>query len=94
MNVKKNRSVDFALRTLTPADRQKALAWLDHLANWENDPQVREASRASNYENVLVLTTSDDISISFSLDTENSQITVLDITKPSRFATANHSMQI
>jgi hypothetical protein len=91
MNVKENRSVEFALGTLAPAERQKALAWLDHLANWENDPQTRAASKPSNYRNVQVLTTSDDISISFSLDSENSEITVLDITKPSRFATANHS---
>lgn len=91
MNVKKNRSVDFAIRTLNPTERHKVFAWLDHLANWENDQHTREASKASIYENIFVLTTSDDIRISFSLDNEKNEITVLDITKPSRFEPAHHS---
>ena len=91
MNVKRNRSVDFAIRTLAPAERQKVLAWLDHLANWENDPGTREASRASILDNVFVLTTSDDIRISFSLDAGKNEIAILDITKPSRFEVASHS---
>jgi mRNA-degrading endonuclease RelE of RelBE toxin-antitoxin system len=91
MNVKRDRSVDFAIRTLTETERQKVFAWFDHLANWENDPDTREASRVSSYENVLVLTTSDDFRISFSLDQEKGEITVLDISRPSRFEAANHS---
>ncbi len=91
MNVKRNRTVDFAIRTLSPTERQKVFAWFDHLANWENDPHTREASRASTYEDVLVLTTSDDFRISFSLDQEKGEITVLDISRPSRFEAANHS---
>ena len=92
MNVKTVRSVDFAIRTLTETEKQKVFAWLDHLANWENDKQTRDASKASIYKNVFVLTTSDDIRISFSLDNDNSEITVLDITKPSRFEPVSRSV--
>lgn len=93
MNVKKDRSVDFAIRTLTPSERQRVSASLDHLANWENEPHTREASKASIYKNVFVLTTSDDIRIFFSLEHEKNEITVLDITKPSRFAPAQHASE-
>jgi hypothetical protein len=93
MNVKKSPSVDFAIRTLHPAERKKVFAWLDHLANWENDQHTREESKPSIYKDVFVLTTSDDFRISFSLDIEKKEITVLDITRPSRFATANHASE-
>lgn len=88
MNVKRIRSVDFAIETLPLAERQKVFAWFDHLANWEKDQLTREASKASTYENVFVLTTADDIRISFNLNKEKNEITVLDITKPSRFEPA------
>jgi hypothetical protein len=90
MKVKKDSSVDFAIKTLTPPERQKVFAWLDHLANWENDKQTRDASKPSVYKNVFVLTTTDDLSFSFSLDNEKKEITVLDIVRPSRFAPTNH----
>ena len=89
MNVKRDSAAEFAIRTLSPTDRQKVTALLDHLANWENDEQIRKASKASTYKNVYVLTTSDDISISFNLDYEKHEITVLYIVKPSRFVPAN-----
>ena len=78
---------------LTPAEKQKVFMWLGHLANWENDQATRDASKPSVYENVFVLTTSDDIRISFSLDNEKHEITVLDLSKPSRFETASHLAQ-
>ena len=89
MNVKRDITFKFAFRTLNPIDRQKVTALLDHLANWENDEQIRKASKASTYKNVYVLSTSDDISISFNLDNEKHEITVLYIVKPSRFVPAN-----
>ena len=91
MIVKKNRSVDFAIQTLSPSDQQKVFNLFAHLENWENDQHMREASKASIYENVFVLTTSDDIRITFNLDTTKKEITVLDITRPSRFEHAGHS---
>ena len=93
MNVKKNRTVDFAIKTLTPAERQKVFAWFDHLANWENDRHTREAAKPSADKNVLVLTTSDDFRIFFSLDDASKEITVLDIARPSRFEPAGRASE-
>ena len=92
MNVKRDSSFEFAIRTLNPDERQKVFTLLDQLANWENDELVRNASKASPYKDVFVLTTSDDISITFNLDNENKEIKVLYLVKPSRFVTANQSV--
>ena len=88
MKVNKSHSVDFAIRTLSPTERGKVSAWIDHLANWKNDQHVRNSSKPSVYENVYVLTTSDDLNITFSLDADKDEITVLDLNKPSRFKAA------
>src|SRR5438045_1628000 len=45
MKVIKTPAVDAALRTLAADDRQRVFSWFDHLANWENDEQVRKMAK-------------------------------------------------
>jgi hypothetical protein len=85
MKVSKQRSVDAAIRTLDENDRRKVAAWLQHLANWENDEHVRRMSKLTGHDDVRVLNTSDDIRIFFKLDLPKREISVIDIAKPSRF---------
>jgi mRNA-degrading endonuclease RelE of RelBE toxin-antitoxin system len=85
MKVNKYRSVEAAIRTLDEAERRKVFAWLDHLANWENDEHVRKLSKPTRDKNVFVLNTSDDIRIFFELDSAKKEISILDISRPSRF---------
>ena len=93
MKLVKLHSVEAAIRTLSQQERQRVFAWFIHLANWENDPHTREMSKPSVDNDVYVLNTSDDIRIFFKLDLEKKEITVLDIAKPSRFATAGRASE-
>jgi hypothetical protein len=80
MNVVIAQPVKIALRTLGHADRQRVVAWFDHLRNWENDPTVRDISkRLDDSGNVYVLQTTTDIRIFFSLTADT--ITVLDVAR-------------
>lgn len=85
MKVSLDQSVNIDIRTLTAAERRRVSSWLGHLANWENDQHVRTMSKPSGYQNVFVLTASDDLDIAFSLDSDKKEITVLDLARPSRF---------
>ncbi len=79
MNVIQTPPVGIALRTLGDEDRQKVVAWIDHLKNWENDPVVRNhAQKVNSSENVYVLRASSDLRIFFRL--EPGRIVLLDIT--------------
>ena len=49
-------------------ERQKVFAWLDHLANWDNDQHIRQASKPSIYKDSYVVNTSDDLRIFFNVD--------------------------
>jgi hypothetical protein len=89
INITKPRSVNAAIRTLSEEERHRVLGLFDHLANWENDPHLREISKPSIYKDCFALNTSDDIRIFFKLDLEKKEITILDISKPSRFKTAS-----
>ena len=89
MNVQKVQSVDAAIRTLSEDERRKVFSWFRQLENWENDEFTREHSKQTPYKDVRVLNTSDDINIFFRLDPGKNEITILDIAKPSRFATAS-----
>ena len=80
MNVEIAAPADIALRTLSEDDRQRALAWQDHLRNWEGDQFVRTHShKLSSSENTYVLQTSTDLRIFFTK--EDDKITVFDIAK-------------
>jgi hypothetical protein len=85
MKVNQEQSVHAAVRTLDEEDRRKALAWFQHLGNWENDARVRKMSKPTRDEDVYALNTTDDLRIFFKLDLPKQQITILDIAKPSRF---------
>ena len=89
LSVQKTQSIDAAIRTLSDEERQKVFAWFTHLRNWENDEHTRKMSKRTADKDVHVLNTSDDIRIFFRLDPDKNEITILDIAKPSRFATAN-----
>jgi mRNA-degrading endonuclease RelE of RelBE toxin-antitoxin system len=81
-------SVVAAIKTLGAEESRKVLSWLDHLQDWENDAHLRGSSKAMSYENTYVLNTSDDMRIFFTLDVKKKTITIVDISKPSRFHTA------
>jgi hypothetical protein len=88
MDVEQIPSVDAALRTLGDEERRQVIAWIDNLRNWDNDPHTRKISKPTGaVPNVYFLNTSDDVRIFFKLDSKRNQITVVDIAKPSRFAT-------
>jgi mRNA-degrading endonuclease RelE of RelBE toxin-antitoxin system len=86
MKVNKERSVDAAIRTLDESDRRKVFAWFQNLENWENDEQIRQMSKLTVYKDVYALNTPDDIRIFFKLDLPKHEISIIDISKPSRFA--------
>jgi mRNA-degrading endonuclease RelE of RelBE toxin-antitoxin system len=89
MKVQQTQPVEIALRTLGEDDRQKVLAWFDHLRNWETDPYVREHSRKLNSaENVYVLKAGTDIRIFYRL--EQDTIVVLDIANKSTIDKFSH----
>jgi hypothetical protein len=78
MNVIQTPPVEIALRTLGTEDRQKVVAWFDHLKNWEKDKYVRShAKRLNSSENVYFLETNGDFCIFFRL--EQDCIVLLDI---------------
>ena len=78
MNVIQTQPVEIALRTLGEEDRQKVVAWLDHLKNWENDAFVRgQAKQVGPDDRVFVLNTSTDFVIFFRL--EKDRIVLLDV---------------
>jgi mRNA-degrading endonuclease RelE of RelBE toxin-antitoxin system len=85
MDVKILTPVNSAIGTLSATERQKVISWFDHLKNWESDEPTRKMAKTTAYQDVFVLNTTDDIRIFFSLDSEKRAITVLDISKPSRF---------
>lgn len=73
-------TVDLALRTLGPEDVRRVHAWFDHLANWDDDPFVRENSHAlDEVPGVRMFRTSTDTRIFFTI--EGDTITVLDVAK-------------
>jgi len=86
MKVRTQQPVNAAIRTLDESERGKVFAWLRHLENWENDEHVRKMSKVIRPDNVYVLNTSDDIRIFFKLDPAKQEISIIDIAKPSRFA--------
>ncbi len=89
MKVVQTAPVEIALRTLGEDERRKVRAWLDHLANWEKDPFVREHSQQLNPpDNVYVLKTSSDLRIFFSL--EEDRIVVLDIATKATILSSGH----
>jgi hypothetical protein len=89
MNVILTQPVEIALRTLGDEDRQKVLAWFNHLKNWENDAFVRrQAQRLNASENEYVLKATSDLRIFFQL--ERDQIVVLDITTKSTLQLFGH----
>ena len=85
MEVRFPTPVISAISTLSMAERRKVNSWVDHLRNWENDEHTRSMAKATADRDVLVINTTDDIRIFFTLDSENHAITILDIAKPSRF---------
>ena len=93
MKVITHRSVDAAIRTLDESERRKVFVWLQHLENWENDAHVRQMSKLTRHEGVLVLNTSDDIRIFFKLDPAKKEISVIDIARPSRFANVSGALE-
>lgn len=93
MKVIKTRAVDMALRTLDADDRRKMLAWFDHLGNWENDAHVREMAKPTIDRDTFALNTSDDMRIFFKLNETESEIVIVDLARPSRFAAAGVTME-
>jgi len=87
MKIKTLESVDAAIRTLSPDERQIVSTWFNNLKNWENDESTRKVSKPTADPEVRVLNTADDIRIFFTIDPEAKEITVLDIAKPSRLKT-------
>jgi len=87
MKIKTLESVDAAIRTLSPDERQIVSTWFNNLKNWENDESTRKVSKPTADPEVRVLNTADDIRIFFTIDPEVKEITVLDIAKPSRLKT-------
>jgi hypothetical protein len=78
MKVVLTQPVEMALRTLSEEEQRKVSAWFDHLANWENDPVVRERSHPlPSTESAYVLRTNTDIRIFFEL--EQDRIVVRDL---------------
>lgn len=78
MNVVQTPPVEIALRTLGDEDRRKVLAWFDHLANWKDDPFVRQHShKLPSGDDVYVLKTNGEFRIFFRLEKE--RIVILDI---------------
>lgn len=86
MKVNRTPAVDAALRTLADDERRTALTWFEHLKSWENDDRVRKMAKAMTYKDMYVLNTSDDFRIFFHLDEAKQEIDILDLAKPSRFA--------
>lgn len=80
MQVTLTPAVELAIRTLGEDDRRRIAAWLDNLANYENDSHVREISSVlPGDENILVLRTSSDIRIFFTI--RGQEIVVLDVAR-------------
>lgn len=93
MKVIKTRAVDMDLRTLDEDDRRKLFSWFDHLGNWENDPQVREMAKPTVDRDTYALNTSDDMRIFFKLNEADSQIEIVALARPSRFAAAGVTLE-
>jgi len=89
MNVILTQPVEIALRTLGPEDREKVVAWFDHLKNWENDSLLRsQAKRVNSADNVYVLKTGGDVRIFFRL--EQDRIAILDIATKATILSSGH----
>lgn len=93
MNVIKKRAIDTALRTLDDGDRQKMLAWFDHLGNWENDEQIRKMVKPTIERDTFALNTHDDMRIFFKLNEADKEIEIVGLARPSRFAAAGVTME-
>jgi hypothetical protein len=87
-NVVTNLAVDLAMRTLGPEEVRRVHAWFGHLANWDDEPFVRENSHLlADVPGVYVLRTGTDMRIFFRIDGDT--ITVLDVaTKQAIMTTA------
>jgi hypothetical protein len=89
MKVVQTPPVEIALRTLGPEDRQKVLAWFDHLKNWENDAWLRKHAKPVNSsDNVYVLQTSGELRIFFRL--EQDRIVLLDLATKATIVGSGH----
>ena len=72
--------VDFAIRTLGSEERLQVHAWSNHLANWDNDADLREIAHAlPGIPETFVLPTNSDLRIFFKVADDT--ITILDIAK-------------
>jgi hypothetical protein len=93
MKVVKTRSVDTALRTLDEDDRRVVRSWFDQLRNWENDEHLRKMTKPTVVRDTYSLNTPDDMRIYFKLNEAESEIEIVDLAKPSRFAAAGLTME-
>lgn len=90
MNVIQTLPVEIALRTLGQEDRQEVLAWIGHLANWENDTWLRKHARLVNSsDDVYLLKTRRDFCIFFRLEAD--RIVLLDLTTKATLAAFAHA---
>ncbi len=78
-------SARVALRTLDESDRRELQTWLDNLARWDHDERLRSMAKPSAEANVSVLDTGHDLALFFTLDERAKRITVVDLSKPSRW---------
>jgi hypothetical protein len=92
MKVIQTPPVEIALRTLGNEDRQKVLAWIDHLKNWEADAFTRgRAKRLNSSDNVYVLKTSGGFRIFFRLEPQ--RIVLLDIATEATLSSFGHNSE-
>lgn len=88
MKVIKTPAVDAALRTLDADERRKVISWFDHLGNWENEEHLRKTAKPTIDCDIYALNTSDDMRIFFKLNEGDSEIVIVALARPSRFAAA------
>lgn len=93
MKIKRTRAVDSALRTLTEEECRGVEIWFDRLAKWEQDELIRKMTRKMPGKETYILNTSDDIRIFFDLKEAAEEIVIVDLSKPSRFATVATVME-
>lgn len=93
MNVLTPTSVASAIRTLDDDDRRTVAECIHRLENWDTDSQLRASSRRSRVPDILELNASGDVRLFFRLDLQKKEIIVLDVAKPSRFETAQATME-
>lgn len=85
VTVQLHESARAALRTLDESDRREMQTWLDNLTRWDRDERLRAMAKPSAEANVSVLDTGRDLALFFTLDERAKRITVVDLSKPSRW---------